>query len=134
MSDLESLFRDAGRISPDPELWRRIAERSSLAPGLEGRPADGKGRREGGGRRAEWMEFRYLRAAGMTLAAGLLALAAFGVLRDRPGEPVREAAAAQSGATAAAQEDGQVFDSELLEWQADLGDYELVADQAEEVL
>ncbi len=124
-NDLESLFRDAERISPAPDLWRRIAEGSTLAPG-------GRAGREGGGGRGEWLEVRYLRAAGMILAAGLLGLAAFGFLRHRPGDPVREASAAQSEAPA--QGEPQVFDPELLEWQADLGDYELVADQAEEVL
>jgi hypothetical protein len=153
-NDLDSLFRDAGRISPDPELWRRIAERSSLAPGGERGRAVGDGRAERGGSRQagggsgpegegpraaaaegtafRWPELRYLRAAGVILAAGLLALAAFGVLRRPHGELVREASAEQSEASA--QGDAQVIDPELLGWQADLGDYELVADQAEEVL
>jgi hypothetical protein len=155
MNDLDSLFRDAGRISPDPELWRRIAERSSLAPGAERGRAPGDGRSErGGGRQAGagsdpeaegwrgegtgswWPELRYLRAAGVVLAAGLLTLAAIGVLRRPHGELVREASAEQAGERTAdaAQGDPQVFDPELLGWQADLGDYELVADQAEEVL
>ena len=141
-NDLDSLFRDAGRISPDPELWRRIAERSSLAPaggapgGERGRAA-GDGRAEREGRRAEgagfrWPELRYLRAAGVVLAAGLLALAALGILHRPHGDPVREASAEQAGAPAYAEP--EVIDPELLGWQADLGDYELVADQAEEAL
>ena len=151
MNDLDSLFRDAGRISPDPELWRRIAERSSLAPGGERGRAPGDGRAErGGGRQAgagsgpeaegwggegtgSWRpEIRYLRAAGMVLAAGLLGLAAFGVLRGPHGEPVREASAERSEASA--EGEAQVFDPELLGWQAALGASEGVADQAEEGL
>jgi hypothetical protein len=134
-NDLEGLFRDAPRIAPSADLWRRIAERSSLAPGAEGgRTGDGS-LAEGEARRAEgtgWMELRYLRAAGVVLAGGLLALAAFGLLRRPHGELMREASAAQTEASA--QAEPEVFDPELLEWQADLGDYELVADQAEEVL
>jgi hypothetical protein len=161
-NDLESLFRDAGRISPDPDLWRRIAERSPLASGGErgqaglkngdgakrgedlaeaddgraehgtGRSERGEGRLEGAARPTEWLELRYLRAAGVVLAAGLLALAAIGVLRRPHGELVREASAERYDA--AEQGASQVFDPELLGWQADLGDYELVADQAEEAL
>ena len=122
--DLESLFRDAGRLSPSPDLWRRIAENSSLS-------RSGERRRE----RLEWLEwldFRYLRAAGVVLAAGLLALAAYGFLRHRPDEPVREASLDLSNASG--ESANEVFDSELLGWQADLGDYEWVADEAEEAL
>jgi hypothetical protein len=129
-NDLENLFRDAGRITPAPELWRRIAERSSLAPGGEDSLA--KGRLEAAAHRPEWMEVRYMRAAGVILAAGLLGLAAFGVLRHPPGGP-REAST-ETVSEASSQGDGQVLDPELLGWLADLGDYELVADQAEEML
>ena len=125
-SDLDGLFRSAERLKAPPELWRRIAERSSLAPG-------GPRRREW----AEWAEIGYLRAAAVVLAAGLLALGAFGLLRKPAQEPIREASAepalsAQVSAQAGA--DGELIDPELLGWQADLGNIDLVADEAGEAL
>lgn len=123
-NDLDALFRDAERLRPTPELWRRIAAGSPLR---EPNPA-----LEAASRRPEWLEIRYLRAAAVALAAGLLALAAFGLLRGPGGEPQREASAA--AAYTAAEGDSGVFDPELLGWQADLGNYELVADEAGEEL
>lgn len=122
-NDLDGLFREAERLRPRPELWRRIAERSALSPG-------------GGERRWwqwEWQGVRYLRAAAIALAAGLLAVGAFGLLRRPADEPLREASAAPA-LSAQAGTDAELIDPELLGWQADLGNIDLVADEAEEAL
>lgn len=117
-NELDSLFRDAERLRPPPDLWRRIAARSPLAPSAA---------------QAGWREVRYLRAAAAALTAGLLAWAALGLLHGRSGEPVREASAAPA-LSERAEAEPQLIDPELLGWQADLGSYDLVADEAEEAL
>jgi len=119
-NDLDGLFREAERLRPRPESWRRIAERSALGP----RAGDG---------RWEWASLRYLRAAAVVLAAGLLAVGAFGLLRKPANEPIREASAAPA-LSAQAGSDTDLIDPELLGWQADLGNIDLVADEAEEAL
>jgi anti-sigma-K factor RskA len=124
-NDLDGLFREAERLRPRPELWRRIAERSALSAGA--------GRRPDAGRRWEWASVRYLRAAAVVFAAGLLAVGAFGLLRRPPNEPVREASA-EPALSAQAGADTDLIDPELLGWQADLGNMDLVADEAEEAL
>jgi hypothetical protein len=124
-NDLDGLFREAERLRPRPELWRRIAERSALSPRA--------GRRPDAGGRWEWAGVRYLRAAAVVLAAGLLALGAFGLFRGPANEPVREASAA-APLSAQAGADTELIDPELLGWQADLGNIDLVADEAEEAL
>ena len=119
-NDLDGLFREAERLRPPVELWWRIAERSPLA------------RSARGVRGMQWLEVRYLKAAGVILAAGLFALAALGLLRN-PAEPVREASA-ETTLSADAGADTDLIDPELLGWQADLGNIDLVADEAEEAL
>ena len=119
-NDLDGLFREAERLRPRPESWRRIAERSALSL------------RAGNGR-WQWATLRYLRAAAVVLAAGLLAVGAFGLLRKPANEPIREASAAPA-LSAQAGSDTDLIDPELLGWQADLGNIELVADEAEEAL
>jgi len=118
-NDLDGLFHEAERLRPRPELWRRIAERSALSPRAE--------------RRWEWASVRYLRAAAVVFAAGLLAVGAFGLLRKPANEPVREASA-EPALSAQAGADTDLIDPELLGWQADLGNIDLVADEAEEAL
>ena len=120
-TDLDGLFREAERLRPPAELWWRIAERSPLARGVQGM------------RSLEWLEVRYLKAAGVVLAAGLFTLAAFGFLRKPSEEPVREASA-ETALTAPAGTDTDLIDPELLGWQAGLGNIDLVADEAEEAL
>jgi hypothetical protein len=126
-NDLDGLFREAERLRPPVELWWRIAERSPLARGAA-RRAQGRQGWQGW----EWLEVRYLKAAGVVLAAGLFALAAFGLLRN-PAEPVREASA-ETALSAQAGPDTDLIDPELLGWQAGLGNIDLVADEAEEAL
>lgn len=118
-NDLEGLFREAERLSPRPELWRLIAERSALVPGAAAR--------------SEWQAVRYLRAAAVILAAGLLALGAFGLFRKPADEPLREASA-ETALSAQGGADTDLIDPELLGWQAGLGNIDLVADEAEEAL
>jgi hypothetical protein len=120
-NDLDGLFREAERLRPPAELWWRIAERSPLARRAAPRL-----------RSTQWLEVRYLKAAGVVLAAGLFALAAFGLLRN-PAEPVREASA-ETALSAQAGPDTDLIDPELLGWQAGLGNIDLVADEAEEAL
>jgi len=120
-NDLDGLFREAERLRPPAELWWRIAERSPLARRAAPRA-----------RSTQWLEVRYLKAAGVVLAAGLFALAAFGLLRN-PAEPVREASA-ETALSAQAGPDTDLIDPELLGWQAGLGSIDLVADEAEEAL
>jgi len=116
-NDLDGLFREAERLRARPELWRRIAERSELGIG--------------GARREWWPGVRYLRAAAVVLASGLLALGAFGLLR-RPAEAPMLEASASPALSAQAGADTDLIDPDLMVWQADLGNYELVADEAEE--
>ena len=118
-NDLDGLFRGAERLRPRPELWRRIAERSQLTSGAA--------------RSREWSGVRYLRAASVALAAGLLGLGAYGLLRKPAEEPLREASAAPA-LSAQAGADNYLIDPELLGWQADLGNIDSVADEAEEAL
>jgi len=118
-NDLEGLFREAERLRPRPELWRRIAERSALVP--DAAP------------RSEWLNVRYLRVAAVIVAAGLLALGAIGLLRKPGDEPVREASA-ETALSAQGGTDTDLIDPELLGWQAGLGNIDLVADEAEEAL
>lgn len=121
-TDLERLFSEAERLAPPPSLWRRIAERSPLAAGAAPERS--------------FAELPFLRAAAVILAAGLLTLAAFGVLHRRDSEPVREAAAeVSSQAPASTGEEGEgIIDPDLLDWQAGLGTIDTEADEAGEVL
>jgi hypothetical protein len=121
-NELERLFSEAERLEPPPSLWRRIAERSPLAAGAAPERS--------------FAEMPFLRAAAVVLAAGLLALAAFGALHHRGPEPVREAAAEiPSLAPAAAGDEGEgIIDPDLLDWQAGLGTFDSEADEAGETL
>lgn len=121
--EVSALFRDAERLSPPPELWRRIAERSPLVPDGEAAAPP----------RSAWREMPYLRAAGVALAAGVAALAAYGLLHG----PQSEAARDMSAATLASADAGgaaEVIDPELLGWQADLGVFDSEAEEAGEAL
>lgn len=121
-SELERLFSEAERLAPPPSLWRRIVERTSLAAGAAPERS--------------FAELPFLRAAAVILAAGLLALAAFGLMHHRGSEPVREAAAEMSSqAPASADDQGEgLIDPDLLDWQAGLGTIDSEADEAGEML
>lgn len=116
MKNQDRIFKDAERLKPSPALWRRIAERSPLAA-------------SGGPVHSLW-EAPLLRAAAVVaLAATVLGLAALGIRRH---DAARETTVVASAPAAAVSE--EVFDPELLGWQADLGELDLEADEAGEVL
>jgi hypothetical protein len=123
------LFQEAERLQPPPDLWRRIEAESGLASGK----AAG---------RSLW-ERPYLRAAAaVVLAAGAMSMATLVLSRHdgklalsaQRGAVGREAAAPMLAETVSADSAAEVFDPELLGWQADLGEYDLEADEAGEVL
>ncbi len=117
------IFREAERLQPSPALWRRIA----AASGLESGP-----HREGF---RPW-ETPWLRAAAaVLLAAGLIAVAVKGFHSQGRAEQGAELAKATPKPPAqAAVGDSEIIDSELMGWQADLGEVDLEAEAAEEVL
>lgn len=127
MKESHRIFRDAERLQPPAGMWQRIEAQSRLAPR---------------GRSRSWagLESPLLRAAAVVvLAAGALVVAIVGVSSRLPKDKgVHQSMAAATVKTAPAEQnaDGaqQIFDSELLGWQADLGEVDLEAEAAEEVL
>lgn len=128
MKNSDRLFKDAERLKPSPALWRRIAERSPLAASGE--------------RVYSYWEAPLLRAAAVVaLAASVLGLAALGIsYRKTGGETGGETtvlaaapAAVAAGVEAPAAEE-EIIDPELLGWQAELGELDLEAEEAGEML
>ena len=117
------IFQEAERLQPTPALWQRIAAASGLESGA---------RREGF---RPW-ETPWLRAAAVVLlAAGFIAVAVRGFHSHGPaGAGTELAKAIAKPAAQAAEGDAEIIDPELLGWQADLGEVDLEAEAAEEVL
>lgn len=123
MDDLDRLFRDAERVKPSAGLWRSIAAASPLSGKAEERSL----------RESQWMRM----AAGLALAATVAGLIALGAKRGGNAEgaaPVITASAAAESTAPAAVTEEEFVDPELLGWQADLGEVELEAEEAGEVL
>jgi hypothetical protein len=130
----KQLFQEAERLTPPPGLWRKIAAQVKLKKPA----ADGTDSGSGAG---SWSwESPFLRAAAaVVLAVGLLATGYF--LGNRTNEMASSAPTVGGIASSSVPaDDGQVieiFDSELLGWQAELGETSEMdsdADEAEEVL
>ena len=138
---MHKLFEEAERLQPPAGMWQRIAAETRLAARARG---------------GAWsrLENPYLRAAAVVAFAALVAgLALWGAGRLGHGSEgnvkgtlaaggsaaggMRSVAAASEAMTVATPGDStlaEIFDSELLGWQADLGEVDLEADAAEEVL
>ncbi|MEO7425193.1 MAG: hypothetical protein ABI036_08395 [Fibrobacteria bacterium] len=140
------LFRDAERLTPPPGLWDRIEANAGLRPsgqspaGTAGH-SDGPGRHERKARLLAFPQRPWMRAAAsVALAAGVLA---FGVsLRPLWHKPAQSAEMAgipadnvrADAARAEPAEKMDLVDPDLLGWHADLGEVDMEADEAEEVL
>jgi hypothetical protein len=117
------LFQDAERLTPPPGLWRQIEALSELQSGLG---MDGRG---------AWWRNPVLRvAASVVLAVGFLGLGLFMGHKPKQMAVSSATAAATAPADAAGGEQLDLVDPELLGWHADLGEIDLEADEAEEVL
>lgn len=122
------MFKEAERIEPPAGLWKRIAAGAKLRSAQAAAPADSR-ERPG-----------FLRiAATLALAAGLLALGLS--LRQKTGDRMAMAlgtAAAETvavnGNAAQGADEESVVDPDLMVWDADLGELEFEAEEAEEVL
>lgn len=120
MSAYKKLFREAGRLKPTGELWRRIEAGSGLSP------AAAPGPREPAGRILPF--FTPLRAAAViALAAGVAAL--FYDRMRRPEPAPSAAVAAAPAAPAAGSEAAEAVDPEVLAWQTGLGEIDWEADE-----
>lgn len=120
MKRFKQLFHEAERLSPPPGLWRKIKARVNLSAGgdstMDARPMS-------------YRESPFLRAAAaVVLAVGLLATGFF----LTKGSEEMASSAASSGVTADEGEVIEIFDSELLGWQADLGETDEMDSEAEE--
>ncbi len=113
------LFQEAERLEPTPQLWERIAERLELRPG---RAAAGM---------VSWPSPFLRLAASVVLAVGLLGLGIF--LKAKP-KQVAASPAASASAMAESAEQLDLVDPDLLGWHADLGEVDMEAEEAEEVL
>ncbi|MDQ3002303.1 MAG: hypothetical protein M3Y08_13715 [Fibrobacterota bacterium] len=120
MKRFKQLFHEAERITPPPGLWRKIQARVDLSAGgdstMDARPMS-------------YWESPFLRvAAAVVLALGLLATGFF--LTWGP----EEMATSVASSTVAADEGDviEIFDSELLGWQAELGETSEMDSEAEE--
>lgn len=127
MKKSHRIFQDAERLRPSAGLWQRIEKQTQLTPT---------------GRSRTWamLESHLLRAAAVViLATGALVVAIVGTSSRLPTDKgIRHAVAAAIAkpVPVAQSADGaqEIFDSELLGWQADLGEVDLEAEAAEEVL
>ena len=120
MKKYERLFQEAERIAPPAGHWRRIEA------AVRAKPASRESARVAASR--ETYGFRM--AASAALAAGLLGLGIH--LHQRPAA-VAEAPAAEDSVFAA-REVEEIVDPELMSWLADLGEVDLQAEEAGEVL
>lgn len=117
MEDLDKLFRGAERLKPRDAMWKHIATRAELAKAPRGH-----------GDPAPESAYGLRLAASMAIALGALAAlvmvakgpvarsAKSGGAEDFAGEPVAV------NAVAAAPEEAELVDLELLDWHADLGE------------
>jgi hypothetical protein len=106
------MFQEADRLTPPPGLWRQIEAQVEMTSARRARGAD------------FWRAPAFRAAASVVLAVGLLGLGVF--LQKRP-HPMAAATATQ----AAAEQDVEIIDPELLGWHADLGE---LTDEVEEVV
>jgi hypothetical protein len=113
LKKFKRLFQDAERLEPSPGTWRLIAAQVDLESGAAGAQA------------RPWPALRV--AASVLLAVGVMGLGLS--LRHKPG--MVAASASQAGA---ADRTAEIFDADLLNWHADLGEFDAEADEAEEVL
>ncbi|MDB5050056.1 MAG: hypothetical protein JWO30_3127 [Fibrobacteres bacterium] len=121
MKKYRQLFQDAERLTPSPGLWRLIEAQVEL-------PSAGSK----GGRGAAFWQSPILRvAASVVLAVGCLGLGLF--MQHKP-KQVAVTSVSAVAADAADSEQLELVDPELLGWHADLGEIDLEADEAEEVL
>ena len=114
------LFQQAERLTPPPGLWRQIEAQVEMQSGGRA-PA------------ATLWGSPFLRvAASVVLAVGFLGL---GLLTQRGSRQAAVSPAPVAVAAGAADaEQMDLVDPELLGWHADLGEIDMEADEAEEVL
>lgn len=152
------LFREAERLTPSPGLWDRIEAKVDLRPAGQS-PAESTGQAQGPGlpahpvhpvRKARILVFPqrpWLRAAAsVALAVGIVGLGV--TLRHKQKQLAEMAEKAETAETAGVPADNvradakgaepadqmDLVDPDLLGWHADLGEVDLEADEAEEVL
>lgn len=114
------LFQDAERLTPPPGLWRRIEAQVEMQSGRT--------------HSASFWGSPFLRvAASVVLAVGFLGLGLF-VQHGSKVAVSRTPSAVANAAEGAGAEQMDLVDPELLGWHADLGEIDMEADEAEEVL
>ena len=111
------VFQGAERIVPSPGLWRHIAAKTDLRAGRQARVSAFQS--------SPWLRL----AASVVLAVGLLGL---GISLKPKVKHIAPSAATVAVAEGAEQSD--LVDPELLGWHADLGEVDMEAEEAEEVL
>lgn len=131
MKRFNHLFQEAERLAPPPDLWKRIEEKSGLAPGPRQRAPGPPGRVSDA---AGFRGAPFLRAAAaVILAVGVLGLGV--MLQKRMGGSAAYAAseaAAHEGTSDQTGREAEIVDPELLVWHADLGELNDEVIEAEE--
>jgi hypothetical protein len=147
------LFREAERLTPSADLWSRIEAKVDLRSGNPASSGSGgksighayppghserSGRSHSLGRSGRTLAFRQLgqrpwmrAAASVVLAVGLVGLGVS--LKHKPNQ-ITATPAENVRADAESAEQMDLVDPDLLGWHADLGEVDMEADEAEEVL